>query len=272
MRLYDAHNHLQDERLAGIRDAAVADTLKVRLRYMVVNGSAPKDWPEVADLARKYPCVIPSFGVHPWYVKSLPSDWLTQLETSLNNQTSPIGEIGLDRWIEGYDLPLQEEVFRPQLRLACERELPVTIHCLKAWGRLHEILCEDALPRTGFLLHSYGGPVEMVKPLADLGAYFSLSGYFAHPRKARQAETFRHIPAERLLVETDAPDMWPPEDWNEFPHSDPATGGPANHPANIRAVYRFLAELRSEPIEQLAAQVEENFLRLFGKVLPPPGA
>ena len=60
-------------------------------------------------------------------------------------------------------------------------------------------------------MHSYGGPKEMVTPFADLGAYFSLPGYYAHERKARQREAFQHVPAERLLIETDAPDQRLPE-------------------------------------------------------------
>jgi TatD DNase family protein len=175
-----------------------------------------------------------------------------------------IGEIGLDRWIENPDLPLQEKTFREQLRLAALRELPVSIHCLKAWGRLDEILREEPLPGRGFLLHSYGGPPEMVAGFAKLGAYFSLSGYFAHERKARQRETFQVVPRDRLLLETDAPDMWPPEAWNDHPLIDPPTGKPLNHPANLAAVYRFAATFLGLDVETLAIQLEQNFCRLFG--------
>ena len=89
-----------------------------------------------------------------------------------------------------------------------------------------------------------------------------MPGYFAHERKDRQRETFRHVPLERLLIETDAPDQPLPDERNRFPLLD-AAGQPLNHPANVRAVYEFAAELLGLPLEELAARVESNFLRLF---------
>ena len=121
----------------------------------------------------------------------------------------------------------------------------------------------EARPRCGFVLHSYGGPREMVAPLAKLGAYFSLPGYFAHERKQRQRDAFLAVPPDRLLIETDAPDQLLPDARNRHPLSDTRTGKPLNHPANLAEVYAFAAELSGEPIETLAARVEENFLRVF---------
>src|SRR5690606_11232155 len=118
--------------------------------------------------------------------------------------------------IENPDLPAQEEVFVRQLELAAERNVPATIHCLKAWGRLNEILRAEKRPACGFLLHSYGGPAEMVRGFAGLGAFFSISGHFANERKSRQRETFRSVPLDRLLIETDAPDMPLPGELDRF--------------------------------------------------------
>jgi TatD DNase family protein len=260
---YDAHNHLQDERLKPHLSAVMAAVQSEPIAKMVVNGSCEQDWPDVFDLARKYPQVIPSFGLHPWYVKDRTSEWKDKLKSHLDQHPSAVGEIGLDRWIKDHDDAQQEEVFIWQLRLAAERNLPVSIHCLQAWGRLLEILQAERRPSCGFLLHSYGGPKEMVPALSQLGAYFSLPGYFAHERKARQRETFRHIPLDRLLIETDAPDQCLPEERNHFPLQD-KEGKPINHPANLRAAHEFAAELLSVPLNDLSTQVEKNFQRLFG--------
>lgn len=266
MRLFDAHNHLQDERLAphlpGVLEACAAEGV-VR---MVVNGASESDWPRVLELAQQHPEVVPSFGYHPWYVHERTPDWQPELVRFLDRIPSAVGEIGLDRWKEGLDRVAQEEVFVWQLRLAAARGLPVSIHCLQAWGRMLEILQREPRPACGFLLHSYGGPAEMIRPLARLGAYFSFPGYYLHERKARQRETFRQVPADRLLVETDAPDQLPPATHVRHPLAGP--GGEAiNHPANLRAILEGLAAVRGEEPGGVAVRLEENFYRLFGPVL-----
>jgi TatD DNase family protein len=266
VRLYDAHNHLQDERLANVAATALDQSFAEGLSAMVVNGSCEEDWPQVLALAERHPEVIPSFGYHPWYVSERTVQWEEKLAGFLDKVPSVVGEIGLDRWIKNHDDQAQEEVFRRQLRIAADRDLPASIHCLQAWGKLYELLKAEERPACGFVLHSYGGPAEMIPALAKLGAYFSLPGYFAHERKTRQREAFRQVPTERLLIETDAPDQLLPDHLNRHPTTAP-DGKPVNHPANISAVYTFASELLERPLPDLAAQVEENFKRLFGKYL-----
>ena len=266
IRFFDAHNHLQDERLAPPRAEILRSLPGAGVVQMVVNGSCEADWPAVLALAKSVPQVIPSFGYHPWYVAERTPDWQANLVKFLDAVPSAIGEIGLDKWIKNHNLAEQREVFVWQLRLAAERDLPVSIHCLEAWGTLLDVLRENPRPRCGFVLHSFGGPREMIAELARLGAYFSLPGYFAHERKLRQRDTFKHVPRERLLMETDAPDQSLPAERVEFPLPDSANGKPVNHPANLGAVYRFAAELLEVPLEKLAVQVEENFRRVFGEI------
>jgi TatD DNase family protein len=264
MRLFDAHNHLHDPRLAAEREAILRELPAIGIQRIVVNGTREEDWPAVAALAGEVPCIIPSFGLHPWFVAARSADWLKSLTSLLDaHPGAGIGEIGLDRWVKDHDLAQQTEVFTAQLALAAQRNLPVSVHCLKAWGALWDILCTHPLPARGFLLHSYGGPAEMIDGFVSRGARFSFSAWFLHERKAAQREVFRRIPLDRVLVETDAPDMLPPAEHNAHPLSDPATGEPINHPANLQLAYTGLAELRGMPLEDLAAQVEQNLTELF---------
>ncbi|MDB6111490.1 MAG: TatD-related deoxyribonuclease [Pedosphaera sp.] len=265
--LYDSHNHLQAAPLAADRTAILAELDRQGLVKAVANGTQEQDWPAVLALAQQSPKVIPSFGLHPWYVAQRSTNWQATLLQHLDQIPSGIGEIGLDRWIENYDSPQQEEVFLWQWRLAAKRHLPASIHCLRAWGRLLELLQRESGPRCGFLLHSYGGPVEMISSFVKLGAYFSISGYFAHERKTCQRETFRHVPPDRLLIETDAPDMLPPGKYIEFPLADAASGKALNHPANLRAIYQFVGELLNQPIDTVASRTAENFHRLFAALV-----
>ncbi len=264
LRLFDAHNHLQDERLLPCRETLFHDLEAEGVVGMVVNGSCEADWPSVLELAAKRPAVIPSFGYHPWQVQERTPAWLARLAEYLDRVPAAVGEVGLDRWIKDHDFPAQEEAFVAQLRLAAERNLPVSIHCLEAWGRLVEILRAEPRPKCGFVLHSFGGSRELIEPLAELGAYFSLPGYYAHERKQRQRDAFRHVPPDRLLLETDAPDQSLPPSRVAYPLTDVATGKAINHPANLGAVYRFAAELFEEDVASLAERVERNFMRIFG--------
>lgn len=263
MKLYDAHNHLQDDRFGGRQHELLAVCERAGVVRMVVNGACEEDWPQVLALARESKTVLPSFGVHPWYLQERTPDWLKALNQFLDAAPRAVGEIGLDRWKPDLPYEGQEEAFLAQLHVAAERNLPVSVHCLQAWGRLHDLLRENQRPACGFVLHSFGGPVEMVPVLARLGAYFSFPGYYLQDRKLKQRETFKQVPPERLLVETDAPDQHLPEDKILHPLSG-TNGKPLNHPANLPAVYAGLAAWLGEPMESLAARVEENFLRVFG--------
>ncbi|HEV7405404.1 MAG TPA: TatD family hydrolase, partial [Chthoniobacteraceae bacterium] len=211
MRLIDAHNHLHDARLAPFRAELIAELERGGIEAAVVNGTQEDDWDEVAALAKERAWVRPAFGLHPWYVNGRSPRWRERLaELLVEFPHASLGEIGLDRWKEGFDLEAQTEVLRAQWALAVEHERAATVHCLKAWGALRDFVREAPPAPRGFLLHSYGGAAEMVEGFVKHGAYFSFSGYFLQERKAAQREVFREIPLERLLVETDAPDMLPP--------------------------------------------------------------
>ena len=276
--IYDAHNHLQDSALAPHLERIAA--ARPSGSWMVVNGTHPDDWPRVAELAGALPFVLPAYGVHPWDAGSpRPDDWLEQLAARLeSNPRASVGEIGLDRWIldassannshlQGVRRPTMEEqiaAFVPQLRLAASLNRAASIHCLRAFEDLLPLLRATPRPERGFLLHAYGGPSALVPELVRLGAYFSFNPSFLDPRKERQRETFKTIPADRLLCETDAPAMIPPQTWRTHKLPPAADGAPVNHPGNIEAAYAGLASVRGEDQAALADRIAENFNRLFG--------
>ncbi len=285
--LIDAHCHYQDEWLAPHREKIFADLVSAGVRHAVINGSCESDWPAVHSLCASAPAPLqlrPSYGVHPWDVGNRSVDWPRHLLARLDAEPySALGEIGLDRWmldrarpndprltgLRRAPLAEQIEVFAWQLTLAAERNLSASIHCLEAFGPLLDTLKTTRLPARGFLLHAYSGSAEMAKSFADLGAYFSFNGAFLDPRKQRHRDVFATIPADRLLVETDAPAMRLPAPLEKY--SLPATpdGSMPNHPANIAVAYEGLAVIRSVSASELVATVAENFHRLFDPVPSP---
>lgn len=264
--MIDCHLHLQDPRFAG-RHAEIIDTLRsLGVGRLVVNGTCPADWDAVETLARTYPEVLPSFGIHPWHTDTAGDGWLDDLEARLRrNPHSGVGEIGLDRWIRNHDLDRQKSLLRDQLALAHRLDRPVTLHCLRAWGSLLDEL-EAADLRRSPLLHSYGGPADMVDRFASLGAYFSISGYFFREDKAGKLAVFDRVPPERLLIETDAPDMALPGPLvsHRWP-DDPSV----NHPGNLAAVYRATAAHLGIGTEALAERTARNFAAWWGREIRP---
>jgi len=220
----DAHNHLQDSRFDNIRSDIIASMREVGVTRCVVNGTQPNDWPSIADLAQSHPdLIIPSFGLHPWYATDTihHPDWLEQLTRHLKAiPNACIGECGLDRMLD--------------------------------------ILQSTPLPACGFLLHSYNGSAELIRPLAKLGAYFSYSGSIFHPNKEKSRSILKRIPSDRLLVETDAPDMLPPQELITHPLPEGL-----NHPANLPMLQQQTAQILD------TAKISDNFNRIFES--PPKG-
>lgn len=268
MRYIDAHNHLQDERFAGRQDAILCECIAQGVVASAVNGACPEDWPLVADLAARYPVIVPNFGVHPWCINNLPKDWRATLLRFLDSVPSGVGEVGIDGWRREFDPILQEEIFIEQLQIAAERNLPISIHGLRRWGRLLELLSKHPRPACGFLLHSYGGPSEMIASFAKLGAYFSCPGFFLNPGREMKLKVFESVPEDRLLLETDAPDQLLPLEADRY-HLTIVDNHDVrlNHPAAIVAVYERIAQLRSVTVQRLADQIELNFRALFGGIL-----
>jgi TatD DNase family protein len=260
----DSHTHLQDARLACQQDAWLPQLLRLPIQRAVVNGTSESDWQKVAELAQQHPWVLPSFGLHPWQVGHQTDSWLDSLARFLHSHPhAGVGEIGLDRWIQPHDFPAQIRAFKSQLDLATSFQRPVTIHCLRAWGNLRDILATSQLPTQGFLLHAYGGPHELIAEFESLGAYFSFSPSFLHPAKYRKRDLFLKMSADRILVETDAPDMAPPPECNAFPLRS-GEGKLINHPCNLEVAYTGLATLLNLTPEDLKQRVQTNFSRLFG--------
>ena len=249
MMLFDCHIHLQDDRIYPDLDRLLIEADLSGVKGWICCGSAQSDWELVRDIASKNKAIIPSYGIHPWYINSITSNWIQELRCFLDDGNAGIGEIGLDFAVTNRNDKLQEDLFRAQLELAAEKNLPVSVHCRKAWDVMIRVLGEYKMKQINIILHSYSGPLELIPRLIELNCWFSFSGSITRSNNRRGHDAVRAVPEGRLLIETDAPDLPPVIDHRV---TEP------NMPANLVYTLDKVAELRGWTKENTAASIWRN--------------
>ncbi len=183
MSYIDAHCHL-------LKETEFQDARLVGVEKILVNTTRPEEWEKVEALSD----VIPSIGVHPWYIKEAVGDWAEKMEKKLaENPLLQVGEIGLDKLKS--DFNKQKQIFLTQLKLAQKYNRVASIHCVKAWGEMMPLL-RPFKKDTRMLFHGFTGDKIVVGFLADSDSYFSVHSDKKIPL----------IPTDKLLIESDAPD------------------------------------------------------------------
>jgi len=253
--LIDSHCHLDRLDLAahgGSLDAALDAARAAGVGHFLCIGVSADNAATVKGLAERYADVDCSVGVHPLDLEPGAAPALDWLLNELNHpRVVAIGETGLDYHYEPEAAELQQQSFRLHLEAAKITGKPVIVHTREARADTLALLREAALPQAG-VLHCFTEDWEMAKAALDIGFYISLSGIVTFRNADALREVARKVPADRLLVETDAPYLAP------IPHR-----GKPNLPQYVREVAEFLAMVRGERFEDLAAQTTANFKRLF---------
>ena len=253
MKLFDAHNHVQDNRLFPDLGNVMKRAAEAGVVKMGVKGCCEDDWPRVIKIMETYEGIHPSFGLHPWFIQDRTSNWLQTLEKRLlEYPQAAVGEIGIDHAMDERDDADQEKVFLQQMELARKLKRPVSIHCRRAWGRLIELLDEFGDVPQGLLIHCFGGSAEVATELVKRGGYISFSGSITRPNARKAGPAIRSVPADRILIETDAPDILPT-----------SAEGPLNEPANLRLVLEKAAVFRGISEAALAEIAFNNAERFF---------
>lgn len=268
--MFDAHLHLQDARFDTCRDAVIAAAIAAGVRGACCCGTAPDDWKAVAamdDSPRSPFSILPAFGVHPWFADPLPPDWIERLESFLAlRPNAPVGEIGLDGIRALPSREIQRRMLVAQLEIAIRLRRPVVLHGARAWGELLAVLRPLASRLPGFVGHAFGGSADVLRDWVALGGFLSFTGTVCNPMAARVRAAVAATPADRLLIETDAPDGMPAggEPDGIWRRPDPGIPAGINHPALLSQVCRSVAQLRNEPVAATAGLTQENALRFFG--------
>jgi TatD DNase family protein len=253
--LVDAHCHLGDTAFDADRAAVLARARAAGVGHIVVIGESLAAAERAVGLARSIPGLSATAGVHPHDART----WNDASERALRAllarpEIVAVGETGLDYHYDHSPREDQRRAFDAQLAIAAELELPVVIHARAADSDLAAMLRTWGPRVTGLILHSFSGGAELMDAGRSVGAYFSFSGMITfkswHWLKPPGDEAW---PADRLLVETDAPYLSP------VPFR-----GQRNEPARVREIALELARVRGESITACEDQLAANARRVFG--------
>lgn len=249
---FDTHCHLDDPRLLPRLGSLIPEAAAAGVSRFLIPGVSPEGWPAIAALAAAFPQVVPAFGVHPMHAHLVTPEVLSELRR-LSRGAAAIGEIGLDYALAEPSRQAQQEAFRAQLRVAREAGVPVLIHCRKAFADLLAIMAEEGGGSLGGVMHAFSGSPETARDCLRLGLHISLAGSVTYANARRPLEAALAVPLERLLLESDAPDLAP----------EPYRGG-VNLPAYLLATARRVAEIKGVTLRELARATTANAVGLFG--------
>ncbi|QEI12464.1 TatD family hydrolase [Cellvibrio japonicus] len=253
--IVDSHCHLDRLNLAaydGNLDEAVAAAHARGIQQMLCIGISLENIPTVIDIARRYPGVVASVGVHPCDVKEGTAS-VEQLKTwAAQPKVVALGETGLDYHYETESKALQHESFAMHLHVGKEVGLPIVVHTREARADTLALIREHGSLEHSGVLHCFTEDWAMARAALDLNYYISISGIVTFKNAEQIREVVQQMPLDRLLVETDSPYLAPV----------PYRGKP-NEPKYVREVAQFIADLRGMPLEQLAEITTTNFYRLF---------
>ena len=260
--LSDTHCHLNlssfQEDLAGVLDRA----WEVGVRRILIPGIDVETSRLAVALCERHPMLYAAVGVHPGDASSWKEDSINELRTLAKHpRVAAIGEIGLDYYRDRSPRPLQRQVFRSQLDLAGELNLPVVIHNRDSFADLWSDLTawQEQLAQNGSalvdrpgVLHSYEGDLPPALTAAKSGFFIGISGPVTYKNALDRQNVAAGLPLDRLLIETDAPYLTP------HPHR-----GRRNEPAFVALVAEKLAELHQQPVEKIRKTTWENAAVLF---------
>jgi len=256
VELADSHCHLDDAQFDGDRDAAIERARNAGVRYMLAigTGEGPPDLRAAVRLAEKYPFVYATAGVHPNDAPKWTDSTLADLLDLLRHpKVKAMGEIGLDyHW--GTPKDVQMQVFLRQLDLAASNGSAIVIHTRDAWEDTMSVLRNHWAPsHLPCVMHCFTGDEKQARECIDLDFYVAFGGVTTFPKANEIRDAARIVPADRLLLETDAPYLAP------VPFR-----GKRNEPGYVAHTAAVLAEVRCTTAEQLASETTANFKRLFG--------
>jgi TatD DNase family protein len=258
--LVDSHCHLDFSDFAADLDGVVGRAKAVGVGRIVTISTRIKRHGDLIDIAERFPDVFCSIGTHPHQAhEELDISVAEIVRRTKHPKVVAIGEAGLDYFYDHSPRDAQERGFRNHIAAARETDLPLVIHSRDADADMARIL-EEEMGKGAFpaVLHCFTGSRELAQRAIALGLFISFTGIVTFKKSDELRAIAASLPADRFLVETDAPYLAP------GPYR-----GKRNEPAYVVETAKVLASVRGLTLDEVARQTTDNFFRLFGKVPRP---
>jgi TatD DNase family protein len=279
--LIDAHAHLTYEGLIDNIEAVLARSREAGVGGWITVGTTMEENRKAVALAERFEGMYAAVGFHPHYAKDITSEEITQIkELAKNPKVVAIGETGLDFHYNFSKQPAQKEIFRQELELAAELNLPVIVHSRNAFDETMEILAEFesdltwhglparentakmAVPQKNInshtmkrvVFHCFGGDAQQAKYLVERGYYISFTGVVTFKTATIAREAVAAVPLDRMMIETDCPYMSP----------EPMRKQKINEPALMIHTAAKIAEIKGVSLTEFAAAVTATTKSFFG--------
>jgi TatD DNase family protein len=250
-KLIDSHCHLDDDRFDEDRVAMMQRAQACGISNIIIPATTAKRWPKVYQVAEEFAGVSASYGLHPMFMSQHQPEDIALLDAWLQQyEAVAVGECGLDFFIPDQDQDAQLKLFRDQLKIAGNHQLPVIIHARKALDLVIREIRNSHI-ESG-VIHSFSGSLQQAQQLVELGFKLGIAAIVGYERANKLRQIVREIDMNALLIETDAPDQ-----------SGPQHRGVRNEPAFIIDHLSTVANLREMDVDECAKQLSQNCRQLF---------
>jgi len=254
--IIDSHCHLDYEPMYSSLDDVISRADKSQIKYILTISVKDNKYKNILEILKKYPKVYGTYGIHPHEAKNhkeIKKNIILE-KISYSKKIIGIGETGLDFFHNLSDEKDQIRLFEEHIMASIESNLPLIVHSRNAEEKTFEILSTYSKDKElKILMHCFTGSKKFAKKLLDINAYFSASGIVTFKKTNDLRETFKFLPLDRLLIETDAPYLSP----------EPLRGK-SNEPIHLIHTAKFLANLKSVEFDTFCNKTTYNFAKLFG--------
>ena len=253
--MIDSHCHLDREPLISNLNQVLTRAKDVGLEKLLTICTTSSGYNNILDIVSKDPMIYGTFGIHPHETKNylIEKDEIVK-KVRMNSKIIGVGETGLDFYYNNSDKDTQLKSFQNHIEAAMDLNIPLIIHSRNAENETYDILKKNYQKNLKILMHCFTGSTDFALNLVPLNAYFSASGIITFKKSTELQETFKKIPEDKLLIETDSPFLSPEPN-----------RGKKNEPSFIKFTAQKLANLRNIEVDKLILLTTNNFNTLFSK-------